>query len=128
MSQYESENLMYSLIKKILEDEEFSHLDVIFEYPLNRIVKDISLLNNEELRYISSLLAHIDFLIYNKITHKAVLAIEVDGYVYHKDGTRQHERDVMKDHILSLYKIDELRFSTIGSGEEEKIREKLKNM
>jgi len=33
---------------------------------------------------------HIDFLLYNKISKKAVLAVEVDGFDYHKLGTKQY--------------------------------------
>lgn len=37
----------------------------------------------------------------------------MDGFHYHKPGTPQ--RDLMKDHILSLYDIPLLRFATNGS-------------
>lgn len=48
---------------------------------------------------------HIDFLLYNRISKKPVLAIEVDGWDNHKEGTVQAERDVLKDHmyIYSLF-------------------------
>ncbi|WRK55048.1 hypothetical protein SD457_09625 [Coprobacillaceae bacterium CR2/5/TPMF4] len=39
---------------------------------------------------------HIDFLIYNTVSKKPVLAIEVDGYDYHKENTVQASRDLMK--------------------------------
>lgn len=45
------------------------------------------------------------FLIYNKLDKRAILVIEVDGYKYHKAGTRQSERDKMKDEILCKYGI-----------------------
>ena len=64
---------------------------------------------------------HLDFLIYNRIGKKPVLAIEVDGYEYHKENTTQASRDAMKDHIMKLYEIPLLRFMTNGSGEKEKI-------
>jgi len=54
-----------------------------------------------------------------------VLAIEVDGFHFHKQGTKQYERDRMKDHILKLYNIRLLRFPTNGSGEIEKIAQAL---
>jgi hypothetical protein len=68
---------------------------------------------------------HIDFLIYNRISKKPVLAIEVDGFHNHKIGTRQYERDRMKDHILNLYNIPFLRLPTNGSAEIEKVRDAL---
>ena len=50
-----------------------------------------------------------------------VLAIETNGYSYHNDETEQHQRDMMKDHILSNYGLPLLRLSTKGSGEREKM-------
>lgn len=67
----------------------------------------------------------MDFLIYNRIGKKPVLAVEVDGYEYHKKGTVQAKRDLLKDRILELYEIPLLRFKTNGSGEKEIIIEKL---
>ena len=54
-----------------------------------------------------------------------MLAIEVDGYEYHKEDTVQASRDLMKSHILELYGIPLLRFKTNGSGEKEKMVEVL---
>ena len=70
-------------------------------------------------------LSHLDFLIYNRVIKRPVLAIEVDGYAFHKEGTRQSERDKLKDHILEVYGMPLLRFSTVGSGETEKLSAKL---
>lgn len=51
--------------------------------------------------------------------------IEVDGYKYHKKGSKQKERDVLKDSILSKYNISLIRLTTNGSREESIIRSKL---
>lgn len=67
-------------------------------------------------------------LIYNRISKRPVLAIEVDGYENHQEGTAQYLRDRLKDHILELYQIPLLRFQTNGSGEKERIRETLKSL
>ncbi|WP_196599316.1 DUF2726 domain-containing protein [Pectinatus frisingensis] len=64
-------------------------------------------------------------MIYNRIRKEPVFAIEVDGFRYHKPGTPQYKRDLMKDHILSLYNIPLLRFATNGSSEIEKIEQTL---
>lgn len=71
--------------------------------------------------YASNYNTHLDFLIINKVSKQPVLAIETDGYSYHNDETEQHQRDMMKDHILSTYGLPLLRLSTKGSGEREKI-------
>lgn len=62
-------------------------------------------------------------LIYSKISKRPIVAIEVDGFHYHKEGTEQAERDKKKNRILELYGIHLMRFATNGSGEKEKIME-----
>ena len=91
------------------------------------ILANDDLLNEEEKLYANNDWTHIDFVIFNKMDKKMVLAIEVDGYYYHKEGTKQQERDKLKDRILEKYEVPLIRLSTAGSGEkkilEEKIRE-----
>lgn len=125
ISQYDSENLMYSLIEEIITDNKYASLDVVCHFPLNMLIKNPDLLNEQECRYVMNPATHLDFLIYNRISKKPVLAIEVDGYEYHKKDTVQASRDALKDHILELYQIPLLRFKTNGSGEKEKIAELL---
>ena len=91
------------------------------------VLANDDLLNEEEKLYANNDWTHIDFAIFNKMDKKMVLAIEVDGYYYHKEGTKQQERDKLKDRILEKYEVPLIRFSTVRSGEkkifEEKIRE-----
>lgn len=130
ISQYDSENIMYKLLCEILEMEEFKNLGVIFEQPMKEIIdfNNINELTESEKTYVSQSWTHIDFLIYKKISKEPILAVEVDGHKYHKKGTRQSERDLLKNHILELCNITLLRLSTTGSGEKEKIIESLKNI
>lgn len=121
VSKYDSENLMYALIEDVLKDNRFSKLDVVSHLPLNNIIRDYHLLDDEEVNYVTNPLTHIDFVIYGKVDKSLLLAVEVDGFDYHKDGTRQHERDKMKNRILEKYHIPVIRFSTVGSGEREKL-------
>lgn len=125
ISEYDSENLMYSLIEEIIADNKYSSLDVVCHFPLNMLIKNPELLNEQECQYAMNPATHLDFLIYNRIGKKPVLAIEVDGYEYHKEDTVQASRDLMKNHIMELYEIPLLRFKTNGSGEKEKIIEML---
>ena len=55
------------------------------------------------------------------MTHKPVLAIETDGFSYHHDFSEQHRRDLLKDSILSKYRLPLLRLSTKGSREKERV-------
>ena len=125
ISEYDSENLMYSLLEKIIADNKYSSLDVVCYFPLNMLIKNPELLNEQECQYAMNPATHLDFLIYNRIGKKPVLAIEVDGYEYHKEDTVQASRDLLKNHIMELYEIPLLRFKTNGSGEREKIIEML---
>ena len=122
ISEYDSENLTYSLIENILHEiPTFSHLGILCHTPLRTIIKDWSLLNEEERKYISHYATHLDFLIINHVTKKPILAIETDGYTFHHHTTDQHRRDLLKNHILDVYGLPFLRLSTTDSGEKEKI-------
>lgn len=126
ISEYDSENLTFALIEDILQENiNMCHLNIICHLPLYMLIQDYSLLNAEESKYAANINTHIDFLIYNRVSKQPVLAIETDGYMYHKSGTRQAERDVKKDHILELYGIPLVRLSTIGSNEKKVVVDKL---
>jgi len=112
VSEYDSENLMYSLIEDIISANKYSSLDVVCHFPLNMLIKNPELLNEQECQYAMNPATHLDFLIYNRIGKKPVLAIEVDGYEYHKEDTVQASRDLLKNHIMELYEIPLLRFMT----------------
>lgn len=124
-SVFDSENLMYTLIKEVLSQNEFSKYDMVLHFPLRNLILDYSKLTEEEERYATHHSTHLDFLIYNKLGKNPVLAIEVDGYEYHKKETIQSKRDKMKNEILEKYSLPLLRFSTTGSGEKEKLVAKL---
>lgn len=126
VSEYDSENLMYATLREILEKYRHLSFGVISHQPLNMLIRDPRHLNDEETRYIMNHATHVDFLVYSRITKKPAFAVEVDGFHFHREGTRQRERDVMKDRIFKLYGIPLLRFSTTGSGEREILEDTLK--
>ncbi len=129
VSEYDSENLTYALIEDVLNgDARMRHLGVICHQPLNLLIRDFSLLDGEECRYARHGSTHLDFLIYNRVSKRPILAVETDGYAYHREGTQQWERDRMKDRILHLYGIPLVRLSTTGSREREIIENRLKDL
>lgn len=129
VSEYDSENLTFSLIEEILSEyPEFHHLGVFCHTPLRNIIRDWSLLDEKEQKYISHYSTHLDFLVINHVTKKPVLAIETDGYTYHHDETEQHQRDIMKNHILEVYNLPLIRLKTNESGEKERIVSSLKSI
>ncbi len=121
VSGYDSENLMYHLIYDVLKAEPFAKLDVISHVPLNMIIRDPHLLNDEETAYAMHYQTHVDFLLYNRLGKQPVLVVEVDGYSYHKPNTRQAQRDELKDQILQKYNIPIVRFKTNGSDEKKRL-------
>lgn len=128
ISSVDSENLMYALIVDTIKELALTSYGVVCHQPLNMLIRDPSLLNDEECAYAMNENTHLDFLVYNRVSKKPVLAVEVDGYAFHKSGTVQHARDKKKNRILELYGIPLLRFATNGSGEKEMLVKKLREL
>lgn len=120
-SDYLSENLMIAVLNGILEEEKYRSFSYQRDYALHLLVKDFSLLNEEEHKFASHSYSHIDFLIYNKLDMQPILAIEVDGYQYHELDAKQKRRDKIKDSIMEKLSIPLLRLSTTESGEQERV-------
>lgn len=126
ISEYDSENLAYSVIEDILQMPEFATIDCVVHSSLATLVKDHSLLSEPEIKYASNPLTHLDFLLFNKMDKSPVMAIEVDGTKYHEPGSAQAARDAMKNCILEKYKLPLLRIRTNESNEKERIVSLLK--
>jgi hypothetical protein len=126
ISEYDSENLTYAMLEQIIEENvEFSHLGIVCHQPLRQLLRDVSILSEEERSYTLHPNTHIDFLLYNRVSKQPVLAIETDGYQHHKSGTAQSVRDEKKNRILASYGIPLLRLSTIGSNERQQVEKAL---
>lgn len=127
ISKYDSENAMNALLTKIFEKSEYSRFNFVFEMPLKEIVSKgfMEQLPLELAKYANNSWTHVDFTIYNRVTKEILFGIEVDGYNYHKKGTKQAERDKKKNQIFEVLGLPLLRFSTKGSNEEKQILEVL---
>lgn len=121
VSEYDSENLTYWAIRETIKEKGFQHVGILMHYPLRHIITSSSDLTQEQRSYASHPWTHIDFLIYDTVTHKAKLAIEVDGTQFHKSDSAQGKRDKLKDSVLNNIGLPLLRLSTAGSQEKEKI-------
>lgn len=122
VSEYDSENLLYGIIMEILSKNEFSGLGCAVHVPLAHSIKSYEKFSSEEAEYIKRSWSHNDFVIYDKMNKRPLLAIEVDGTQYHKEGSLQFEkRDALKNSIFGKIEIELLRLRTDGSGEKEKI-------
>lgn len=105
--EYDSENLMYTLLEEILKNDDYKMLDFVCHFPVNMLIKNPYLLNDDECLYAMNPATHVDFLVYNRISKRAILAIEVDGYAFHQKETAQAKRDLLKiiflNFIIFLY-------------------------
>ena len=126
ISEYDSENLMYSVIQEVLSEEAFSSIGCAVHVSLATLVKNYEPLTEGERQYARNPLTHVDFLLFNQMDKQPVLAIEVDGAGFHEAGSKQAERDMKKNSVLEKCSVPFLRLRTDGSGEKEKIRTALK--
>ena len=85
-------------------------------------------MTTEESAYATHPWTKADFLVYRKVDKSPMLVIEVDGYAFHREGTRQAERDVLKNSVLQKCGLPILRLSTVGSDERSRIRKTLKDI
>lgn len=103
VSDYISENLFYNTLMEAITALGLVHIDVLCHYPVVRFISDWSVLTEEEKAFASNRLSHVDFLVYNSLTKRPLLAIEVDGWYYHKRQGGQVTRDALKDKLLAKF-------------------------
>lgn len=125
VSEYDSENLTYWTIREVIKERGYNHLSVLLHYPLRHLITPATILTEEQRAYASRSWTHIDFLLYDTVSHKAKLAIEVDGTQYHQADSAQGQRDVLKDAVLDAIGLRLIRLSTAGSQEKERIAQAL---
>ena len=125
VSEYDSENLLYAVIQEILQKAEFSFVDCAAHVSLVNLVKDYSMLTEEETTYARNPLTHVDFLLFRRMDKSPLLAIEVDGVAFHAAGSLQASRDAKKNRIFERCGMPLLRLRTNGSGEKERIEQAL---
>ena len=126
ISEYDSENLLYAVIQDILQKKEFSFVDCAAHVSLVNLVKDYSMLTEEETVYARNPLTHVDFLLFRRMDKSPLLAVEVDGTAFHNAGSAQASSDEKKKRIFETCGIPLLRLRTDGSGEKERIEQGLR--
>lgn len=127
VSQYLSENIIYETLIKAIDNIQMTNWNVVCHYPLSRLITDFEGLDTQEIAFISNSLSHVDFLIYNSITKKPIMVIEVDGWKYHNLSKVQQSRDKLKDDILTKYGLKPYRISTVDTINVETIEDILSN-
>ena len=119
---------MHSLIEDILKENRFQHFSVSTHVPLKMVIRQKDLLTSSEKKYVSNILSHVDFLIYDTPSKTPRVAIEVDGVAFHKEGSKQATRDEMKNAIFFKCGLNLLRFRTDGSNERNILTENLESL
>ena len=89
------------------------------------VIKPNTLSDPEDVKFVSNINTHCDFLIYNKLNKEIEMVVEVDGS-QHKEEV-QANRDRRKDRLLATAGIKVLRLSTTTIECKEKIVAMLKN-
>jgi hypothetical protein len=121
---YRSEEAVRVLLGDILGEPRHEHLRAETQILLRNLVPDPTTLTADQTAFVRRT-ASLDFVVYNRITRRPVLAIEVDGFRAHENNPVQLERDGVKDAVLAHVGIPLLRLPTTGSGEEQRIRDAL---
>lgn len=119
ISQYPSENIIATVINGICKSGECGALAFKFNYPLKYVLKLNTLTDPQDIKFVSNINTHCDFLIYNKLNKEIALVVEVDGS-QHKEEI-QAARDRRKDRLLTDAGVKILRLTTTSIECKEKI-------
>lgn len=121
---FPSEDIVWTVLHDILAEPPFSHLKAVSQVLLKNLLPGLDLLTPEQAAF-ARRRASLDFVVYNRVTNRPVLAIEVDGFAFHENNPTQLRRDAIKNEILRVYGMPLLRLPTTGSGEQHRIRDAL---
>ena len=119
ISQYPSENIIATVINDICKSGECGALAFKFNYPLKYVIKLNTLTDPQDIKFVSNINTHCDFLIYNKLNKEIALVVEVDGSQHREEI--QAARDKRKDRLLADAGIKILRLTTTSIECKEKI-------
>ena len=113
-----AEKIMYQCLTEIIQEYDTDkRYEFSMHIPLYEIFKPGDDLTANENEFLSNKFSHVDFLVYEKFGMTPYFAIEVDGYSYHKPGTKQAKRDEIKNSIFQKRGIRLERFNTTGYNE-----------
>lgn len=126
ISDFNSENIIATLIEKICKEMMSGSFNFLPNYPLRKLVRPSTIFNNNDKKFLLNSGTHCDFVIFNKLDKSVSQVVEVDG-VQHENPI-QKKRDEMKDRLLKNAGIPILRIKTTSSNCEKRIIEALNNV
>lgn len=121
---YPSEDIIWTVIHDIIAEPRYAHMTVSSQVLLRNLVPGLSRLNPVQRAYVQHR-ASVDFVVYNRVTNRPLLAIEVDGFAFHENNPDQRARDALKNEIMAAHQMPLLRLPTTGSREQQQIRQAL---
>ena len=107
--------------KHLAQNSPFALWSFVQEYPLRLIPRQFVAFNESELLYMRNN-ARLDFLVYHAVTKEPLCAVEVDGASFHRPGSKQHARDLLKNAILEKIGLPYIRLSTRSAVGNEELR------
>lgn len=123
VSEHRSENIIATLLQKMLRSGKYGNLDFKVHYPLRKVIRPDVLGDIEDRQFVENANTHCDFIVFNSLDKSIVLVIEVDGSQHSHEI--QKSRDDRKDRLLLECGIEVLRIGTTEINCEEKIAAKL---
>ncbi|WP_427884772.1 AAA domain-containing protein [Kribbella sp. GL6] len=124
---WKSENIIWTLLHEIVAEPPYRHLTVVAQLMLSNLMSGMprhAELTEEQASFLEHM-SSVDFVVYNRISNRPELGIEVDGFKYHENNPEQLVRDGHKNAIFAAYGMPLLRLPTTGSGEAARIRAEL---
>ncbi|MFB9904255.1 AAA domain-containing protein [Allokutzneria oryzae] len=121
---YPSEDIVWTVLNDIFAEQRYAHMTAVPQVMLKNLLLNLDRLTPAQAAYVGRR-ASLDFVVYNRVTNRPLLAIEVDGFAFHENNPAQLKRDAIKNEILRVYEMPLLRLPTTGSGEEQRIRDAL---
>lgn len=123
-TKFKSENIIWTILQELLAEEQYEPLEVRSQVVVQNLLADLEGLTEAEARYVRNRCS-LDFVVHRRVTRKALLAIEVNGFAFHENKPDQHAKDLLKQSIMAKKGIPLLSLPTTGSDEEAKIRDAL---
>jgi len=124
ISEYESENIVATIIDDMCKSKRYGLLSFKFNYPLRKILRTDNISDFEDINFIIAPGTHCDFVIFNNLDKRIQLIIEVDGKQH--DDSIQKQRDKRKDRLLHSAGLKLMRIKTTDTNVKEKIEAQLR--
>ncbi len=110
ISEYESENIIATILDDLCKSKRYGLLSFKFNYPLRKILRADTISDFEDKNFMLAPGTHCDFVIFSNLDKRIQLIIEVDGKQHGK--TIQKQRDKRKDRLLHAAGLKLMRIKT----------------